>query len=157
MGYDVRLETSSGRPIAVVHRRAARAKLGSVVQDACGLVWSVLRSQQVRGAGRHVAIYWDGQINLDVGAELDAPFAGHGEVIGATLPSGLTATTPHFGPYGQLAAAHQAIRDWCRANGHELAGPNWEIYGHWQDAWNSDPTLIRTDVFYLLASGAEDH
>jgi effector-binding domain-containing protein len=152
MGYDVRWETSSGGPIAVVHRCATRP-LGKVVQDACGLVWNVLRSQQIRG-GRHVAIFWDGEINLDVGAEVDAPFAGQGEVVGATLPTGQTATTPHFGPYGQLGAAHQAIRDWCAANGHQLAGPNWEIYGHWQDAWNSDPTLIRTDVFYLLASGS---
>jgi hypothetical protein len=25
-----------------------------------------------------------------------------------------------------------------------------EIKGHWQDAWNNDPSQIRTDVFYLL-------
>jgi hypothetical protein len=31
-----------------------------------------------------------------------------------------------------------------------LAGPNWEIYGHWIDEWNSDPTKICTDVFYLI-------
>ena len=150
----MRLEMSPGRPIAVVHRRAAGAQLGSVVQDACGLVWNVLRSQQVSGAGRHVAIYWDAQIHLDVGVEMDAPFAGHGEVVSANLPTGLTATTTHFGPYGQLAAAHQAVRDWCAAGGHALAGPSWEFYGHWEDAWNCDPALIRTDVFYLLTSAA---
>jgi hypothetical protein len=33
-----------------------------------------------------------------------------------------------------------------------LAGPNWEVYGHWQDEWNSDPSKIRTDVFYLLVA-----
>jgi effector-binding domain-containing protein len=102
-----------------------------------------------------VAIYWDGQITLDVGVELDAPFAGHGEVVGATLPAGQTATTTHFGPYGQLGAAHQAIRDWCQAHGHKLAGPNWEVYGHWEEAWNRDPSLIRTDVHYLLTNGSE--
>jgi hypothetical protein len=37
-----------------------------------------------------------------------------------------------------------------RAQGHELAGPSWEVYGHWLDEWNSDPRKIRTDVFYLL-------
>ena len=31
-------------------------------------------------------------------------------------------------------------------------GPSWEIYGHWRDEWNRDPSKIRTDVFYLLAS-----
>ncbi len=31
------------------------------------------------------------------------------------------------------------------------AGPNWEIYGHWQPEWNTDPLRIRTDVFYQVA------
>ena len=39
---------------------------------------------------------------------------------------------------------------WCRNNGYALTGPNWEIYGHWKDEWNSDPAKIATDVFYLL-------
>jgi hypothetical protein len=36
-----------------------------------------------------------------------------------------------------------------------LAGPNWEIYGHWLDEWNNDPAKIRTDVFYLLQPDSE--
>jgi effector-binding domain-containing protein len=105
-----------------------------------------------RGAGRHVAVYLDDQINLEVGAEVDAPFAGHGEVVGSATPSGPVATTTHYGPYRQLGEAHEAIRRWCASKGYRLAGPSWEVYGHWEDEWNSDPTKIRTDVFYLLAA-----
>jgi len=36
--------------------------------------------------------------------------------------------------------------------GRPLAGANWELYGHWLDEWNSDPSKIRTDIFYLLKS-----
>jgi effector-binding domain-containing protein len=97
-----------------------------------------------------VAVYLDGQINLEVGVELDAPFAGFGEVVGSATPAGLVATTTHFGPYGLMHQAHKAILQWCRENGHKLAGPNWEIYGHWKDEWNSDPSQIRTDIYYLL-------
>jgi effector-binding domain-containing protein len=150
MEYDVRLEQLSSRPLAVVRRRAGMQELSKVVPDACGTVWGVVRSQQVPGAGRHVAVYLDDQINLEVGVELDAPFAGHGEVVGSATPSGLVATTTHYGPYGLLHKAHEAIRLWCKNNGHVLAGPNWEIYGHWKDDWNSDPTKITTEVFYLL-------
>jgi effector-binding domain-containing protein len=39
---------------------------------------------------------------------------------------------------------------WCRDNGYTLAGPSWEIYGHWRDELHSDPSKIRTDVYYLL-------
>jgi effector-binding domain-containing protein len=114
-------------------------------------VWTVIRAQQVPGAGRHVAVYWDGQINLEVGVEVAAPFAGHGEVFGSATPSGPVATTTHYGPYSRLHEPHEAIRRWCASNGYNMAGPNWEVYGHWTDECNSDPTKIRTDVFYLLA------
>jgi effector-binding domain-containing protein len=152
MEYDVRIERHTGSPLAVVRRRAAQQDLSKVVPDACGTVWNVIRSQRVPGAGRHVAIYLDEQINLEVGVELNAPFAGHGDVVGSSTPAGLVATTTHFGPYGLLHGAHQAIQQWCRTNGYALAGSNWEVYGHWKDEWNRDPSKICTDVFYLLTA-----
>src|SRR5262245_36951022 len=155
MDYVVRLERLSARPLAVVRRRAVSHELSKVVPAACGTVWNVIRSQQVSGAGRHVAVYLDCQINLEVGVELDGPFAGHGEVVVSATPPGLVATTTHFGPYQQLHQAHEAIRNWCAANGQVLAGPGWEGYGHWKDEWNSDPTKIRTAVFCLIVGDAE--
>jgi effector-binding domain-containing protein len=155
MQYEVRLEQFGGVPTAVVRRRASSHELSRVVPDACGLVWKVIRARQVKGAGRHVALYLDDQINLEVGVELDAPFAGDGEVIGSALPAGTVASAVHFGPYGQLHAAHRAIRDWCVKQGYSLAGPCWEIYGHWDDAWNRDPSRIRTDVCYLVKTVAQ--
>jgi effector-binding domain-containing protein len=150
MEYDVRLEQLSSRPLAVVRRRASVQQLAQVVPDACGRVWSVVKAQNIVGAGRHIALYWDAVINLEVGVELDAPFAGHGEVVGSATPAGSVATAVHFGPYGLLHEAHQAIRAWCANHDYVLAGPKWEIYGHWVDEWNSDPAKISTDVFYLL-------
>ncbi len=112
MNYDVRFETITRHlPTAVVRLRASAKELSKVIPAACGTVWNVIRSQQVKGVGRHVALYLDGQINLEVGVELETPFAGHGEVIGSALPTGNVAITVHFGPYGGLHAAHQAIRD----------------------------------------------
>src|SRR5205085_592846 len=99
MAYDVRLEQQSSRPLAVVRRRAAASELSKVVPQACGLVWNALRTIRVSGAARHVAIYLDGQINLEVGVELDGAFAGCGEVVPSTIPAGRVATTTHFGPY----------------------------------------------------------
>src|SRR6266478_5766787 len=118
MEHNVRLERLSSRPLAVVRRCATQQQLSKVVPDACGIVWGVVRSQQIPGAGRHVAVYLDGQINLEVGVELDTPFAGFGEVVGSATPSGLVATTTHYGPYGLLHQAHEAIRRWCGNNGY---------------------------------------
>ena len=152
MEYVVRLEQLDSRPLAVVRRRAQPQELSKVVPEACGTVWNVVRAQQVPGAGRHVAVYLDGAINLEVGVELAAPFAGHGEVVGSGTPAGPAATTTHHGSYARLGDAHDAVRRWCAAAGHTPAGPCWEVYGHWQDEWNHDPSKIATDVYYLLAS-----
>src|SRR6266550_3221798 len=56
----------------------------------------------------------------------------------------------NFGPYAGLSEAHAAIRAWCAERGHGCSVVSWEIYGHWEESWNTDPSKIRTDVFYLL-------
>jgi effector-binding domain-containing protein len=152
MQHVVTLNHESGQPLTVVRRLASRQQLSTVVPAACGTVWNVIRSQQVPGAGRHVALYWDDRINLEVGVELSAPFSGHGEVVPSATPAGLVASTTHYGPYGELHLAHAAIHRWCAGQGHRLAGPSWEIYGHWQDEWNNDPSKICTQVCYLVVA-----
>jgi effector-binding domain-containing protein len=147
--YAVKIQQLDSVPLAVVHRQAGASDLSRVVPECCGLVWNVVRAQKAR-AGRHVAIYWDGAIRLDVGVELLGPFTEQGEVVRAATPAGAVASTTHFGPYGALGAAHDAIHQWCKANDHREAGPRWEIYGHWQPDWDDDPSQIRTDVHYLL-------
>jgi effector-binding domain-containing protein len=149
--YAVQFQRLSSVPLAVIRRQARASELARVVPECCGLVWNAVRAQQARG-GRHVAIYWDGGIRLEVGVELHGPFAEQGEVVRSATPAGAVASAAHFGPYGGLAAAHDAVRGWCRANNHRLAGPSWEIYDHWQPEWNADPSQIRTDVYYLLTS-----
>ena len=150
MNYNIRIEKSPASPLAVVRRQAAKPQLGAVIQEACGTVWNVLRSQKVPGAGRHVTVYLDQVFNVEVGVELKQPFAGHGEVIASSLPAGEVAMTTHLGPYQMLPDAHDAIQKWCAANGREPIRPCWEIYGHWLDEWNNDPTKIQTEVYYLV-------
>jgi effector-binding domain-containing protein len=145
----VQLQQLGSFPLAVVRRRANATELSRLVPECCGLVWKAVRAQNVP-AGRHVAIYWDGTIRLEVGVELYGTFVEQGEVVRSATPGGLVASVTHLGPYAGLGAAHQAVRDWCKAGSRRLAGPSWEIYGHWRSEWDADPTLICTEVFYQL-------
>lgn len=61
-------------------------------------------------------------------------------------PHGVAAMTMHVGEYGRLGEANAAIIAWCRANHRLIAGPSWEVYGH----WHADSIKLRTEVFYLL-------
>jgi effector-binding domain-containing protein len=155
MNYSVRVERVVSRPIAVVRRRVAQRDLPRVIPEACGLVWNAVKAAGVTDAGRHVAIYRDcgnGLLDVEVGVEVGSAFAGRVEVVGSMIPDGEAAAVTHFGPYQKLREANMAIRDWCAAQGRARAGVSWEIYGHWVDEWNSEPSKIRTDVYYLLKS-----
>ena len=147
--YDVHLQQVNSVPVAVVRRHARPTDLARLIPEGCGLVWGFLRAHQLKG-GRNIAIYWDGSIRLEVGVECDQEFPGGGEIVTSATPSGPTASVVHFGPYQQLGAAHAAIQHWCVVHSRRLAGPSWEVYGHWQSDWEGAPSLIRTDVFYQL-------
>ncbi len=140
---------------AVIHDRVPPRELSRFVPAACGEVWSFIRAAGLPKPGRHVAVYLDRQGTVEVGAEVAEPFTGNERVQCSQLPAGRVATTVHFGPYSGLGEAHAEICLWCAAQGQQLADVSWEIYGHWDESWNSDPAKIRTDVFYLLAD-AED-
>lgn len=148
---DVHLATLPGIPLAIIRRQVRRAELSSAVREGCGFVWTFARERSLP-AGRHVAIYRDASIRLEVGVEMPVPFTEENGVVRSATPAGLTACVTLLGPYDQLGAAHRAIHAWCAAHGHRLAGPNWEIYGHWQPEWNTDPSLVRTDIFYQVVA-----
>jgi effector-binding domain-containing protein len=120
-------------------------------------VWKFLKANpQVKHLGLNVFLYHgkadknlfhtDQGLPIEAGVKVSAPFESPGPVLCSATPAGTVATAVHIGPYEKLGEAHRAIRDWCKANNRAMAGPNWEIYDH----WNEDPQKLRTDVFYLL-------
>ena len=53
----------------------------------------------------------------------------------------------HTGPYQRLGETYDAMATYARANGLDISGPFWEIYGH----WNDDPAWLETEIFHLIA------
>jgi effector-binding domain-containing protein len=151
MPYEIHLTQFEPTWLAVVRERVRAQDLSRFVPTACGEVWSFIRAANLPKPGRHVAVYLDGEGNVEVGAEVTEPFTGNDRVHCSQLPSGTVATTAHYGPYARLGEAHAAIRAWCAEHGRVCSPVSWEIYGHWEESWNADPSNIRTDVFYLLA------
>lgn len=149
MRSEVKLAIVEAIPTAVIRSRVPATELSKFVPAACGEVWSFVRSAGLPRPGRHVALYLEAGM-VEVGAEVSERFAGNERVHYSQLPAGRVATTTHFGPYGRLGDAHSEIRRWCAEQGHRLSGICWEIYGHWDESWNGDPSRIRTDVFHLV-------
>jgi effector-binding domain-containing protein len=149
----IAVQQQSAIPLATIHRRAGPADLPRLVPELCGRVWSALQRQGV-GSGRHLAVYWDDAGRVFVSAKVFGSFREDDELVATTTPPGEVASTVHFGPYAGLGAAHAAIRSWCEMNGRRIAGPRWELCGHWVASWNAHPERIRTDVCYLLEPGS---
>lgn len=148
----VQLQERSALPLVVIRSTVSPARLPEVVPRSCGAVWQALKAQGLRG-GRNVALYWDEAIRVEAGVEFAGAFAEQDGVTRSATPAGLVAVVTHHGPYGTLGAAHDAIRRWTQAHHHRTLGPRWELYGHWEPAWDTDPSRISTEVCYLVAPG----
>lgn len=149
MNYQVVARQVESVLTAVIRDRVPARELSRFVPAACGEVWSFVRAEGLPRPGRHIALYLENG-TVEVGAEISAPFTGNDRVHLSSLPAGHVATTTHLGPYGGLSAAHAATRLWCAEHGHKVSLVCWEIYGNWEDSWNSNPSLITTEVFYQL-------
>jgi effector-binding domain-containing protein len=159
MSYDVEIREVQPQTLAVMHGRANSRNIGAkITGELLPVVWEFIRNEKVQHTGINVVLYhgeegWgfdtEEGIAIEAGVQVTSEFEGAGNVICSETPGGMVACTMHTGPYQQLPEAHAAVRDWCEVNGYKLAGPNWEIYGHWTDS----PAELQTEVCYLLRKG----
>ena len=146
MNSDVDLIHAPEVLTAVVRDTVPPDQLSSRIIPLFDQVYAFLPASGIAHPGLNTILYLNDRIDLEAGVQISARFSGSDTVHCSALPAGLAAHTAHYGPYNQLGAAHQAVIDWCRAEGLKRTGVRWEVYGHWQD----DPALLRTDVYYLL-------
>lgn len=147
--YPVRLEHAQPRSIAALRVRLPIREVPRRFADYLNQVYAVGRSGAIKLDGQNIFVYSgdaDGEADVEFGVGAIESFAPVGAVVHSATPSGVVATTTHWGDYARLGAAYDAVKAWCRSQGRSIAGPRWEVYGHWSD----DPAKRRTDIFYLL-------
>ena len=147
MDHAVELVTVAARPTAVVAARTTWAEFPSLWKGMLDEVWACLRAAGINRGCRNVMLYKDDVPNVEIGVELVQPCPLDGRVVASALPAGRVAMTVHRGGYDGLLLAHEAVVRWCAAQGHQLAGPRWEIYGPHRD----NPAELETEVYRLLA------
>ena len=153
--YDIHEVTVAARPVAGVRAQVPRGRVGQEFGRHLDQVYAAARTGAVHLDGQNIFIYraaTAAELTVDFCVGVTAPFAAVGPVVPLETPHGVAAMTTHVGDYGRLGEANAAIVAWCHANHRTLAGPSWEVYGH----WNADPAQLRTEVYYLLQpTGAE--
>jgi effector-binding domain-containing protein len=147
--YDVQEVTVTARLVAGVHAQVPRGRVGREFGRHLDQVYAAARAGDVQLDGQNIFIYRAAtadQLTVDFCVGVTAPFTAVGAVVPLETPHGVAAMTTHQGDYGRIGDANAAIVAWCRAQGRPLAGPSWEVYGH----WDPDPTKLRTEIYYLL-------
>ena len=148
----VTFERVAARPTAVIAATTTWTEFPNVWAQLLDQVYGFVRSRTDLATGdgaqlwRNVMLYKSDRPDVEVGVLVSGPFEGGGPVIASQLPGGQVATATHRGDYAGLGATHDAVRDHVAAHGRELAGPLWEIYGHWRE----DPSELETEIYWLL-------
>ncbi|MGI8916325.1 MAG: GyrI-like domain-containing protein [Chloroflexota bacterium] len=147
MSYQVTALDVVARPTAVVAATTTWQEFPTLWMELLDEVWACLRASGIHRGCPNIMLYRDDVPHVEVGVELSQPCPLTGRVVASTLPAGQVAMTVHRGSYAGLASAHQAVVDWCAAQGRGRAGPRWEVYGPHRD----DPAEVWTEVYYLLS------
>jgi effector-binding domain-containing protein len=149
MTYDVTAVEVAARPTAVVAATTTWPEFPALWRHLLDEVWQCLRASGIDRGCRNVMLYRDDtpRVDVEVGVELRQPCTLTGRVVASSLPAGPVAMTVHWGAYAGLGVAHQAVHDWCAANGRRPAGTRWEVYGPHDD----DPAKVWTEVYWLLS------
>lgn len=148
----VRLLTVGARLTAVVAQTTTWSEFPKLWGPLLGQVYEFVRARPELATGdgqerwQNVMLYKDKRPDVEVGVLVSGPFQPEGSVIPSALPAGDVATATHRGEYSKLGVTHEAVRAYAAAQGRELAGPRWEIYGHAPP----DPSEAETEVFWLL-------
>ncbi len=149
--YSITVAPAGHRSIAAVSARLHVNRVAAEFAPYLNQVYAAAATGAVHLDGQNVFIYRDvpglpGEVDADFGVGVTEPFKSVAPLRMIELPGGLAAMTTHRGSYARLGDAYAAVIEWCRANGRPLAGPRWEVYGH----WTADESKLQTDVYYLL-------
>jgi effector-binding domain-containing protein len=146
------LATIQPRLTAVVAESTTWAEFPALWGQLLDEVYRFVRGNEHLGTGpapeawQNVMLYKDDKPSVEVGVLVSERFEPSGRVVLSELPGGETAMAVHRGNYAKLGVTHDAVRAHAEAEGRQLAGPRWEIYGHWRE----DPSELETEVYYLL-------
>ena len=147
--HEVRETTTTARALAGVRARVPIGRVAEYFGRCLDQVYAAAKTGAIVLDGQNIFLYnprADGDLDVAFCVGTGGTFNAIGSVEYITTPEGTAATITHWGDYSGLRGAHDALQAWCGINDKTLAGPSWEVYGH----WSNNPAELRTDIYYLL-------
>jgi effector-binding domain-containing protein len=156
MEYQIALHELETQPIISIRGRHAQAEIPGFLGRSFGLLFGHLKLLGVDPAGPPFVIYHafgPAGMDAEVCVPVASPVSATGGVEGRVLPAMTVARTLHVGPYEDLGGAYDAVTDWIRGRGFELAGPMRERYLNGPGE-NVSPAEYQTEVEIPVVAAA---
>jgi uncharacterized protein YndB with AHSA1/START domain/effector-binding domain-containing protein len=135
---------------AAVKFAAAFADLPKAERSARAMIADTLPRLGVEPVGDSFTLcrmLKEGKMHYEPGVIVSRAFAPSGDVVSSQLPGGRVVSHTLIGPFDQLPQAWPALFAWCKAQGLELEGAFWQVYG----PTTVDPAKQETTLYALLA------
>lgn len=148
MDYQVGTGEFAPQSIISIRDRHRLSELPAFLGWAFGDLYSHLKVLGVESAGMPFVIYHAvgvAGVDAEVCVPVAQPVSASGRGQTRDLPAMTVAQTLHVGPYEELTAAYEAIKDWIAKHGYEAAGPFQERYLNGPDDVTS-PADYRTEI-----------
>jgi hypothetical protein len=147
----VSVEHTTACPTAVVKANTTWREFRTLWRTLLDEVWAFLRARPgLRTDGHNVMLYRHNvpgvEVAVEIGVQVTGSFEPSGRVVPWMLPA-VEAATTRAATTADIGAAHAAVRAWCAAEGREVTGVSWEIYG------DPDPQsgTVEVAVFWELS------
>jgi effector-binding domain-containing protein len=115
----------------VVRKSVPFAEMPRAQREARAILEAELAAANAEPEPGHLTVWrppQNGVIDYAPGKFVREKFAVTRGASFLSLPEGRAAHLRLNGPYSKLPAAWQHLFDFCRAENHQLAGLNWEVY-----------------------------
>jgi effector-binding domain-containing protein len=138
--------------LALTQEELPRGQIPKRIRGMFDVVYSWLKTADVRQAGHNYAVYDKGSTQdllVRVGFPVSGRFIDTERVQCVELAGGDAAHATHVGAYGELHRTYAALTEWCARTSVPLSGQSWEVYGD----WHHDPSKLETDIYFRLGAG----
>jgi effector-binding domain-containing protein len=131
MPYEVTAKELEPEKLAAVRGVFQVGEIGQAMAGAFGRIMAALSAQGIYPAGPPVAVYhsWtDTSVDTEIAFPVSGDFVEREGVMASELPGERALSTVYVGPYDQMHAAYEVIKQYAGENGLELGKVMWERY-----------------------------
>jgi effector-binding domain-containing protein len=152
--YEISIKDLLPQATACVRVCIQPEKISSVLGEILPQISNYLESFGISPSGPAFSRYFEMKadlVDLEAGLPVPAAITAKGQILSGELPGGRAAVTWHMGSYAGISQAYEALQVWIEDQGHEPAGPPWEVY--WTNPGEvPNPADWKTEVIYPIRS-----